>query len=178
MMTAVPTPSFRIGLVLLLSALAVVSGFVVHTAPQTSTIHAFRRHHRCYFLRLLSAAESSSSTENDVSYDSLFSETPDYQVLDVVLSPHRPLGCTVEESLADSQFVFVTRVTEGGYAQTAGLQVGDTLLQVSGIFGDLTSVVGVGVEKLYVVFCYDNWFCLTTFLCALADSILLFIYFC
>ena len=158
MMTAVPpTSSLRIlGLILLLSALAVVSGFAVNNVvPQKSsttsfkTIHAFQRQHRCSFLRRLSATES-STTEEDVSYDSLFSETPDYKVLDVVLSPHRPLGCTVEESLADSQFVFITRVAEGGYAEKAGLQVGDTLLQVSGIFGDLTTVVGVGVQKLYV----------------------------
>ena len=42
-----------------------------------------------------------------------------------VLEEHRPLGCTVEESLAQEDAVFVTSVKAGGFAEAAGLQVGD-----------------------------------------------------
>jgi hypothetical protein len=56
----------------------------------------------------------------------------------------------VEESLAHpkEKHVFVAKVVEGGFAHRAGLEVGDVLLAVSGIFGDYTDVVGVGTEQV------------------------------
>jgi predicted metalloprotease with PDZ domain len=72
------------------------------------------------------------------------------EIIDFVLTKHKPLGCTVEESLADpaSQLVFVTKVVEGGCADQAGLEVGDVIVGVSGIFGDWTDTVGVGIEEV------------------------------
>ena len=73
---------------------------------------------------------------------------PDAPLEDFTLLPHRPLGITIEESLANSDCVFVSRVVEGGNADQAGIQVGDLLVAVTGLFGDLSPVMGVGVEKV------------------------------
>jgi predicted metalloprotease with PDZ domain len=67
---------------------------------------------------------------------------------DFRLLPHRPLGVRIEESLADSNYVFVTRVEEGGLASQAGIQVGDVLVGVTGLFGDMTCSIGLGVERM------------------------------
>ena len=49
----------------------------------------------------------------------------------VSLLPHRPLGCTIEESLPDGDYVFVSKVTPGGLAEQVGLQVGDVVVACS-----------------------------------------------
>lgn len=67
---------------------------------------------------------------------------------DFSLYPHRPLGMTIEESLSDSRFILVTKVVEGGNAGKAGLAVGDVLVGISGLFGELTNAVGLEVEKI------------------------------
>jgi hypothetical protein len=41
-------------------------------------------------------------------------------------------------------------VAEGGLADKAGLKVGDVIVGISGIFGDLSSAVGVGIDEVYV----------------------------
>lgn len=69
------------------------------------------------------------------------------QRLELSLLPHRPLGCTVEESLADGHYIFVSKVVEGGFAADAGLQVGDVIVGVSNLFGDVTSVTGLDQIK-------------------------------
>ena len=73
---------------------------------------------------------------------------PQADLQDFRLLPHRPLGMRIEESLADSKYVFVSRVEEGGLADQAGIQVGDVLVGVTGLFGDMTGSVGLGVEKM------------------------------
>ena len=73
---------------------------------------------------------------------------PEAEIKEVVLLPHRPLGLTVEESLADSNNVLVTRIVEGGYADEAGIKVGDVLVGMTGLFGELTPVIGLGVDKM------------------------------
>lgn len=75
---------------------------------------------------------------------------PSSQILEFTLTNHKPLGCTVEESLAHptEKHVFVAKVVEGGFAHKAGLEVGDVLLALSGIFGDITDVVGLGIEQV------------------------------
>lgn len=40
------------------------------------------------------------------------------------------------------------KLVNDGFAKAAGLQVGDVLLAVPGIFGDLTNVTGVGIEQV------------------------------
>jgi len=62
------------------------------------------------------------------------------------------LGCTAEESLAKGEdgakHVFVSKVTEGGNADTAGLLVGDVIVGVSGSFEEIVEVVGVGLDRV------------------------------
>mmetsp|Transcript_12547 Transcript_12547/g.34806 ORF Transcript_12547/g.34806 Transcript_12547/m.34806 type:complete len:347 (+) Transcript_12547:199-1239(+) len=68
-----------------------------------------------------------------VGYGSLFA---DAEIVDLELLQHRPLGCTVEESLGKSgKYVFISKVKEGGNAQKGGLRVGDVILACSDVFG-------------------------------------------
>lgn len=73
---------------------------------------------------------------------------------------HRPLGCTLEESLAAINALncrrfplFVSKVLPGSYADEAGIQVGDVIVGVTGIFGGkimpLTNVDD-NIDKVYV----------------------------
>jgi PDZ domain len=84
--------------------------------------------------------------------------------------PHAPLGCVVEECLATYDnsaaavddlhppvFVFVSAVKTGGYAERAGLRVGDVLVECTDLFGQLTDATCLGVEKVYV--CGGRWLC-------------------
>lgn len=75
---------------------------------------------------------------------------PDATVLEFTLEEHKPMGLTIEESLAHpmEKHIFVTKLVEDGFAKAAGLQVGDVLLSVPGIFGDATDVVGLGIEQV------------------------------
>jgi len=72
--------------------------------------------------------------------------------LTFTLDEHKPLGCTAEESLAKGEdgakHVFVSKVTEGGNADTAGLLVGDVIVGVSGSFEEIVEVVGVGLDRV------------------------------
>jgi hypothetical protein len=84
-------------------------------------------------------------------------------VLDVTLSGHKPLGCTAEESLAPYTFdsngeeslikekafpVFIQKVLDGGNADQAGLQVGDVIVGVTGVFDQLQDVSYAGLDKV------------------------------
>lgn len=82
------------------------------------------------------------------------------EFLEVVLPEHKPLGCTAEESLASVtiestdnkkqklDYVFLSAVKPGGNADKAGLVPGDVVVGVTGIFGDLENVVGLGIDKV------------------------------
>jgi hypothetical protein len=95
----------------------------------------------------LAVTEENNSMSTDVngSAETLF---PGAEFLEFVLSPHRPLGCTVEESLADTRHIFVTKVAVQGYAGQAGLLPGDVVVGVTNLFGALTDVTGVGIDKV------------------------------
>jgi len=68
------------------------------------------------------------------------------------LKDHKPLGCSVEESVADeadgAKHVFVTDIGQGGSAHKAGLRVGDVIVQMSGAFDEVVDVAGLGIEKI------------------------------
>jgi len=75
------------------------------------------------------------------------------EILEFELDDHVPLGCTVEESLAVTEtdglkHVFVSRVTEGGNAARAGIQVGDVVTGLSGVFGEVEDVAGLGLGRV------------------------------
>lgn len=71
---------------------------------------------------------------------------------DLELSEHKPLGCTVEESLAPepdaSTPVFVAKVVEGGHAEKAGIEVGDVILGVSGVFDEVEDVSNADLDRV------------------------------
>jgi S1-C subfamily serine protease len=68
------------------------------------------------------------------------------------LDQHKPLGCSVEESLANepdaAKHVFVADVNKGGNAEKIGLRVGDVIVQLSGTFDEVLDVTGLGIEKM------------------------------
>lgn len=74
------------------------------------------------------------------------------EILKFELQTHRPLGCTVEESLAttidNKRFVFISKVKEDGNAERAGLRVGDVIIQINGLFGEMEDVSGLGLNKV------------------------------
>jgi hypothetical protein len=89
------------------------------------------------------------------------------EMLRLSIFPHAPLGCVVEESLATYEkkegagsstatsapppaYVFVSSVKPGGYADQAGLKVGDVIVECSDLFGTLMDATHLGVERVYV----------------------------
>jgi len=68
------------------------------------------------------------------------------------LSEHKPLGCTAEESLVTANdgetHAFISKVTEGGNADMAGIEVGDVIVGVSGSFDDVVEVIGSGLNRV------------------------------
>jgi hypothetical protein len=71
------------------------------------------------------------------------------EILTFELKEHSPLGCTVEESLnEEDDFVFISKITQGGCAAKIGLKLGDVIVGVTGLFGELTLVMDSGVEKM------------------------------
>jgi len=73
------------------------------------------------------------------------------EIIDVEFDSHKPLGCTVEESLVEVDgimHVFVSKVVPGGNAEKAGVMAGDVIAAVSGLFGELENICGEGLEKV------------------------------
>ena len=90
---------------------------VPSTATATSTLIEEK-----FATRIATSASSSSSS---------------LQIMTLTIPDHQPMGCTVEESLdVNDEYVFVSRVSEGGNAEKAGLQVGDVIVAVTGPFGN------------------------------------------
>lgn len=89
--------------------------------------------------------ENNSEVNGSSSAEHLF---PNADFLEFVLSPHRPLGCTVEESLFDARHIFVTAVNTEGFSGRAGLLPGDVIVGITDLFGALTDVTGIGIDKV------------------------------
>ena len=47
-----------------------------------------------------------------------------------------------------AKHVFVSKVTEGGNADKAGIEVGDVIVGVSGSFEDVVEVIGSGLDRV------------------------------
>jgi hypothetical protein len=81
---------------------------------------------------------------------------PPPALVNVTLTKHRPLGCVVEESVAITnnlaRLVFVASVSPLGHAAKAGIQLGDVIVGVSGLF-QVESVLGQGIDVVYVEAC-------------------------
>ena len=50
--------------------------------------------------------------------------------------------------ISDIVFLVELQLVDGGFAQQAGFEVGDVVLAVSGIFGDYTDALGMGIEQV------------------------------
>eukprot|EP00525_Craspedostauros_australis_P003695 CAMPEP_0198116888 /NCGR_PEP_ID=MMETSP1442-20131203/15211_1 /TAXON_ID= /ORGANISM="Craspedostauros australis, Strain CCMP3328" /LENGTH=287 /DNA_ID=CAMNT_0043774817 /DNA_START=150 /DNA_END=1013 /DNA_ORIENTATION=- len=72
------------------------------------------------------------------------------EFIELSIPDHRPLGCTVDETIADTDVphVFVSKIVPGGFAEQAGLEVGDVVVAVTGTFGELKQVTGLGVDSV------------------------------
>ena len=94
-----------------------------------------------------SSSATAAATNNSVD-DNNFLQGAD--IMELTLFEHRPLGCTVEESLGKrfKNVVFCTKVTPGGFADQAGVQPGDVFLGVSGLFGNLEDVSRAGLDRV------------------------------
>lgn len=99
----------------------------------------------------LKYSDDESGTTNSTT--DLFSRVetvfPKAKIVTITLDDHIPLGCTVEESLhEDDDFILITKLTKGGNAAGAGLKVGDVIVGVTGLFGDLTCTLESDVDKM------------------------------
>jgi hypothetical protein len=79
---------------------------------------------------------------------------PPQKLLTFHLKEYKPLGLTAEESLAQKDVsgtyhhVFVSKVIPNGNADKVGIQVGDVIVGISGLFGSIECVVGESLEKV------------------------------
>lgn len=115
--------------------------------------------HRQRSLGLLSTSKAQvEDTENSHVLPERLFQTAEF--VEVILPEHKPLGCTVEESLASVtveladmkaqkfDYVFVSDILAGGNAEKAGLLLGDVIVGVTGVFGGFENIVGLGIEKV------------------------------
>jgi C-terminal processing protease CtpA/Prc len=147
--------SLHVGLLL---PVAAVSAFVSPSAvPQTTrstSSFIFRQDALRRYASVESeiSPESSSqddATEEDNTIDPPSDIFPTAEFLTFELADHRPLGCTVEETLfEDENYVFISKVVPGGFAEQAGIQTGDVLFAITGLFRRATPVLEVGVDKM------------------------------
>jgi hypothetical protein len=94
-------------------------------------------------------ANASPNDETSLIVEHVREAFPEGEILTFKLIDHRPLGCTVEESLnKDDEYVFISKITTGGNAEKAGLRVGDVVVGVTGLFGGITIVMESGVDKM------------------------------
>ncbi|KAL3785739.1 hypothetical protein HJC23_006308 [Cyclotella cryptica] len=132
-------------------------------------------------IRTTIALKSESQSSNLVDYSeqgvyNLRGALANCALHEFVLKNHKPLGCSVEESLASepdgAKHVFVAQASsgvqkiihshashqtivctcfqlnEGGNADQAGLEVGDVIVQLSGTFDEVIDVAGLGLDKI------------------------------
>jgi hypothetical protein len=143
--------SLHVGLLL---PIATVAAFVSPSAhTPTSRSRTFVRQDTTTLQRYASVENSVSPESQDVTDDRGIASPrdvfPTAEFLTFELADHRPMGCTVEESLfPDDDYVFVSKVVPGGFAEQAGIQVGDVLFAITGLFEVSTLVLEAGVDKM------------------------------
>lgn len=127
----------------------------------SSTILDNARHWPHSFLPLNSEVQSSNTVESWAQDDvddtvnwppELTGSLSGSKLNEFELKEHKPLGCSVEESLAHepdgAKYVFVADVTKGGNAAMAGIKIGDVIMQLSGTFDEVVDVAGLGIDKI------------------------------
>lgn len=98
--------------------------------------------------------DDSNSNDDIDNNKKIYVDSSETNIIDVELAQHKPLGCTIEESLAidDDKAVFISRITNDSNADKAGLKIGDVILKVSGVFTpdileDVSAKVGLSRIK-------------------------------
>lgn len=132
---------------LILSGLFLTQVSSFYTSPNT---FLSRRHYRIkatgYFME---SSDDSSPVIVTAAETDIFLEGA--EIVEVCLEVHRPLGCTVEESLAKGyeKVVFCSKVKEDGFAAQAGMAPGDVFIGVTGMFGGgLEDVTRAGIDRV------------------------------
>lgn len=141
-------------LFLLLTALRLwpTISFVPANLPTTIT-RCHDHFHRPKAIRIMRFASPQVSDESE-SVTTAAAAVSDMlqgaEIVELSLPEHRPLGCTVEESLGKKygNVVFCTKVTPGGFAEKAGVRAGDVFLGVSGMFEELENVTTAGIDRV------------------------------
>mmetsp|Transcript_10709 Transcript_10709/g.15109 ORF Transcript_10709/g.15109 Transcript_10709/m.15109 type:complete len:326 (-) Transcript_10709:892-1869(-) len=95
-------------------------------------------------------------TEKDESYQYLKLHTmkyfPNAKISSIELLQHKPMGLTVEESLAtdaeDVKHVFVSKIVNDGNAHQFGIRLGDVIVGVTGSFDSVVDVIGSDLDKI------------------------------
>ena len=106
-------------------------------------------------------ASDVDSGDNEIGVSFPMFELEGIEILKFELSEHKPLGCTAEESLSDSKEftpddmedplspVFISGIVDDGNAMRAGLEMGDVILAISGIFQDsVEDVHCLGLDRV------------------------------
>ncbi len=137
-------------MLLLLSCQTQLKGSSGLSTSALSRVVARRQRRSLQRLRSLGGTSMSEGDGNGANElkGSLFGS----KVHEYTLKEHKPLGCSVEESLANesdnAKYVFVADVTKGGNAARVGLEEGDVILQLSGTFDEAVDVAGLGIDKM------------------------------
>jgi len=130
-------------------------GFAISSIVTQSLATDKTRHSLHHILPLNSEVQTPNFTEaltKDDELPKLTGSLTDRRVHEFSMKEHKPLGCFVEESLADepdgTKYVFVADVTKGGNAARAGIEIGDVIVQLSGTFDEVVDVAGLGIDKI------------------------------
>jgi predicted metalloprotease with PDZ domain len=129
-------------------------------SPISTRIRRHRTSRSCTYVSLQQSSDNTEIVADDTrlsapSYELVMLTEkvekvfPKGDLLIMTLKDHRPLGCTVEESLnEEDDYVFISKLTEGGNADKAGLKVGDVVVGVTGLFEEVTIVMDSGLEQM------------------------------
>lgn len=127
--------------------------FTSHYRTTTTTNRSLLFHNKRV---IISSLFMKDGEDNDDDLDTNITEKKETneEFIDITLTQHKPLGCTIEETLAveDQNAVFVSRIIKGSNADKAGLKVGDVIQKVSGVFEsnkleDVSCIVGISRIK-------------------------------
>ena len=147
-----------------------------YSSPTSTTVLRYTNQNIDETTTSTASSSSSSSSKTSTVVTTIAETSLTGVVMDITFSQHRPLGCVIEESLVSppvttitvslGNIVFITSVTANGFAQQAGLLVGDVIIGVSTAFtttnnkdecnvsslpSTIMDVTGFGIERVYVI---------------------------
>ena len=170
-----------------------------YSSPTSTTVLRYTNQNIDETTTSTASSSSSSSSKTSTVVTTIAETSLTGVVVDITFSQHRPLGCVIEESLVSppvttitvslGNIVFITSVTANGFAQQAGLLVGDVIIGVSTAFtttnnnnnnnnnkeecnvssspSTIMDVTGFGIERVYVIddVCLISFWFFSTYIC-------------